>query len=84
MPPPPRFLVFKYQNPARYSNTIYYTKYKSVGLDGLRNTLCRCTEVNNDLNTQLSIIICDVLTPNVACRVLETFKDGGTKSTIQM
>ncbi len=58
-------------------------KYKIVGLKVLRDTLCRCTEVNNDLNTQLSIIISNVLTPNVACNVLDYFQDGRPMSTGQ-
>ncbi len=63
------------------SNTIYNTKYKIVGLEGLRDTLYRCTEVNNDLYTQLSIIISNVLTPDFVCNVLEYFKDGGPMPT---
>ncbi len=43
----------KYANLNGRSNTIYNTKYKIVVLEGLRDTLYRCTEVNNDLNTQL-------------------------------
>ncbi len=66
----------QYANLNGHSNTIHNTKYKIIGLEGLRVTLYRCTEVNNDLNTQLSIIIPDVLTPNFACNVLEYFKDG--------
>ncbi len=70
----------KYAN-ATIWNTIYNTKYKIVGLEGLRDTLCRCAEVNKDLNTQLSIIISDVLTPNFTCNVLEYFKHNGPMST---
>ncbi len=62
---------------------MYNTKYKIVGLESLRDTLYRCTEVNNDLNTQLSIIISDVLNLNFACNVLEYFKDGGPMPTGQ-
>ncbi len=54
-----------------------------VGLEGLRDTLYRCTEVKNDLYTQLSIIISNVLPPNFACNVLEHFKDGGPMPTGQ-
>ncbi len=79
--PPSR--LHKYANLNGRSNTIYNTKYKIVGLEGLRDTPYRCTEVNNDLNTQLSIIISDVLTPNFACNVLEYFKDGGPVPTGQ-
>ncbi len=79
-PPSP---VHKYVNLNSHSNTIYTTKYKIVGLEGLKDTLYRCTEVNNDLNTQLSIIICDVLTSNFACNVLKYFKDGGPMPTGQ-
>ncbi len=73
----------KYANLKGHSNTIHNTKYKIVGLEGLRDTLYRCTEVNNDLNTQVSIIIPDVLTAIFTCNVLEYFKDGGPMPTGQ-
>ncbi len=79
----PHSHLCKYANLNGRSNTIYNTKYKIVGLEDLRDTLYRCTEVNNDLNTQLSIIVSDVLTPNFACNVLEYFKDGGPMLTGQ-
>ncbi len=75
---PPSHLS-KYANLNGRSNTIY----KIVGFEGLRNTLYRYTKVNNDLNTQLSLIISDVLTLNCACNVLEYFKDGGPMPTGQ-
>ncbi len=65
-----------YANPPSHSNTIYNTKYKIVDLEVLRDTLSRCTEVNIDLNTQLSMIISDVLTTNFACNLLKYFKYG--------
>ncbi len=83
IPNNPPSLVRKYANSTRRSNTKYNTKYKILSLEGLRDTLCRCTEVNNDLNTKLSIIIYDVVTPNFASKVLEYFKDGGPMSTGQ-
>ncbi len=41
-----------------------------IGLEGLKDTLYRCTEVKNDLNTQL-------------CKVLKYFKDGAPMPTGQ-
>ncbi len=76
-------LVLKYANPTSRSNTIYNIKYKIVDREDLRDTLCRYTEVNHDLNTQLLIIISDLPNPNFASNMLEYFKDGGAKSTCQ-
>ncbi len=56
-PPSP---LCNYVNLNGCSNTIYNIKYKMIGLEGLEDTLYRCTEVKNDLNT-LSISICDVI-----------------------
>ncbi len=52
-----------------HSNTKYNTKYNFFGLGSLRDTLCKFAKVNNDLTTQLSIIITGLLTQNVACNV---------------
>ncbi len=54
-------------------------KYKIVGLEDLKDTICRYTEVNHNFNTQLLIIISDLPTPKFACNVLVYFKDGGPK-----
>ncbi len=54
-----------------YARTGHYlnTKYNVFGLGSLRDTLCRFAKVNNDLTTQLSIIITGLLTPNFVCNV---------------
>ncbi len=47
-----------------HSNTKYNMNYICVGIDSLRDKLCRFAKVNHDLTTQLSIIITGLLTPN--------------------
>ncbi len=50
----PHSNVRKFVNLIGCLNTIYNTKYKIVGHEGLKNTLSRFTQVNYDLiNTQL-------------------------------
>ncbi len=52
-----------------HSNTKYNMKYNLFGRGSLRDTLRRFAKVNNDLTTQLSIIITGLLTPNFAFNV---------------
>ncbi len=40
-----------------------------AGLGGLRDILCRFTEVNHDVNTQISLITTGLLTLNFLCNV---------------
>ncbi len=62
-----------------HSNTKYNMKYNLFGLGSLRDTLCRFAKVNNDLTTQLSIIITGLLTPNFAFNVYRIFQRWQTK-----
>ncbi len=39
------------------------------GLGSLKDTLCKFANVNNELNTQLPILITGLLTPEFACNV---------------
>ncbi len=62
--------LFHHRSTSKHANHIsqlnikYNIKYKIVGLGSLKDTLYRYTEVNYDLNIQLSIIIIVLLTLN--------------------
>ncbi len=52
-----------------HPNTKFNTKYNCFGIGSLRDTFGRFAKVDNDLTTQLSIIITGLLIPNVVFNV---------------
>ncbi len=75
----PLSLVCKQVNDICHIYTKYNKKHQIVGLGNLRDTLYIFTEVNHNLNTQLSIIITGLPTPTFHMQCIGIFQRRCTK-----